>query len=670
MKSRILLLFAGILVIWGVLMTRAAVLQVFPNPRLEALKLKQFETVVTLQSRRGAIVDERGRELAMSTKAFSIYADPKIIESKRWVSRELAKILDSSSSEIFAKIKDSKRRFVWIERLVDESAANKIKKLKVRGLQVVEEFKRVYPNEELLSQTLGFVGREGQGLEGLELALQAELQGNKKKVTVRRDARGRPLIVDGMMFAENPDGAEVKLTIDSDLQYMLETELKNALTQFQAEAAIGIILDAQTSAIKAISSAPSFNANLANQAPSSLRRNRAVTDVFEPGSTLKTFVVAAAMQEKILQPNTKYNTENGQFKVGDRIIREADQKHKWSHLTVSEILAFSSNVGTTKIAFDLGPELLQKYLLNFGFGAKTGVDLPGEQKGLLHELPWRPHFLANVSFGHGIAVTGLQVANAYAAIANGGTLNKPYIVQSIRDYETGRVEEFQPQSVRQVLSPEVAANLRLMLSGATAAETTGQSARVSDFIVAGKTGTSQKVNPQGRGYLPGAYLASFAGFIPAVDPKYVIYVMVDHPKAKNTYYGSQVAAPVFSRIAGYAARRAGLPPVVISEKNLVDQDLLKSTKARNKIRKAASIQKAKDQKEQNENNLFNEELARNAAQANVVPDLKNLSLREALQKAALQNLSIKARGDGLISEIIPEAGAPVPANRKIMVILK
>lgn len=665
MKSRILILFAGILFLWGVLITRAAVLQVFPNERLAALQNRQFQTVITLQSRRGAIVDSKGRDLALSMKAYSLYADPKIIEKKKLAAKKIAAILGHSVDNVFGKIKDDRRRFVWIQRLMDEEKANQIKKLDIRGLQIVEEFKRVYPNEELLSQTLGFVGMEGQGLEGLELALNQDLQGNKKKVTVRRDARGRPLIADGLMFAENPDGAEVKLTIDSDLQHTLESELKTAIHEFEAENAIGIILDAKTSAILAMSSAPSFDANSANRLKPELRRNRAVTDVFEPGSTMKTFVVAAALKEKLVQPNTKYNTENGKFKVGDRIIREAESKHAWPQLTVSEIIAYSSNIGTTKIAFDLGPENLQKAMRDFGFGEKLGVDLPGEQKGLVHSLPWRPHLLANISFGHGIAVTALQMANAYAAIANGGVLNTPYIVQSIRDYESNETKEFGPKKIRQVISSEDAASLRLMLTGATAPGGTGENARVQGFIVGGKTGTAQKVNPNGRGYLPGGYVSSFAGFIPAVDPKYVIYVVVDHPRKKYSYYGSQVAAPLFSRVAGYAARQAGLAPVVISDKNLIDKDVVKKSFFR--ANKKVSPQ---DEKARVENEKHQLELAKNAAESNVVPDLKNLSLREALKRASMQNISIRARGEGLVSEIIPEPGSQVPNSRRVMIILK
>ncbi len=707
MKNRIVILFVGIVLLWAVLITRAAVLQVFPNKRLEALQTKQFQTVITLQSRRGAIVDVAGRELALSTKAFSVFADPKLIENKKNVARKLAGILGQSQENIFSKIKDNSKRFVWLQRLMEDDKAEQIKRMDVRGLQMVEEFKRIYPNENLLSQVLGFVGQEGQGLEGLELSFNQALQGNKKKVTVRRDARGRPLVADGLIFAENPDGAEIKLTVDSDLQHVLETELESSINEFNADNATGIILDAKTSAILAISSAPSFDANRGSKLKPEQRRNRAVTDTFEPGSTMKSFLIGTALREKILQPNTKYNTEMGHFMVGDRLIREAETKEKWASLTVSEILAYSSNIGSTKIAFDLGSEALQKGLLDFGFGQKTGVDLPGDTRGQMQQLPWRPHLLSNISFGHGIAVTALQMANAYAVIANGGVLNTPYIVHSIRDPETNEVTEYKTKQVRRVLSEQDAASLRMMLTAVTGPGGTGINAKVDGFLVAGKTGTAQKVNPHGGGYMEHAYLSSFAGFIPATDPKFVIYVVVDHPK-QNAYYGSQVAAPLFSRLASYASRRAGLAPMILSEKNFVDKEdagpLPKNKKSKRKPASAAVISskglKRRMQDLKNpvliENTAVTaDELLRKTTElattmnsaslttanselmpllappvVELVPDLLHMSLRDALRQISARDLQVKIKGSGMVSEVIPAAGSPVPANKKILVILK
>jgi cell division protein FtsI (penicillin-binding protein 3) len=649
-------LFGGLIFLWGLLISRGAYLQFFPHDRLTALQEKQFQTVITLQSRRGAIVDRNNRELALSMSAFSLYADPKLIEGKKSVARRLAKELGVRVDSIYSKIKDSKKRFVWIYRQMDADKADHIRAWGIRGLSFVDEFRRIYPNESLLASTLGMIGSEGQGLEGLELSMDEKLRGNKKKISVRRDARGRPLVADGMMFADNPDGAEIRLTIDGELQHMLESELSQAVNEYDADQALGVILDAQTSEILAVSNAPGFDANVASRVPAEFRRNRSVTDTFEPGSTMKTFVIATAMRDKILAPNTKYNTENGKFQVGDKIIREAETKEKWSSLTVSEILAYSSNIGTTKIAFDLGAERLRAGLEDFGFGSKLGIDLPGEAKGVLQPLPWRPHLLSNISFGHGIAVSAMQIANAYAAIANGGILNVPSIIQSIRDLETNEVIENKTRTVRRVLTTEQAAQIRLMLTGATAPEATGAKAKVDGFLVAGKTGTAQKVNPNGKGYLDKAYLSSFVGFIPAVDPKYVIFVAVDHPK-KNAYYGSQVAAPIFSRLAGYAARRGGLAPVLLSEKNLVPSERSRAEKPRERVLASTST--------------AGEIMALPGLQkTEVIPDLMGLSVREILQKTFGQDLDVRIRGQGLAFDMTPEAGTPVPSDKRITVFLK
>jgi cell division protein FtsI (penicillin-binding protein 3) len=671
LKSRIHLLFVGVFLLWSLLITRAAVLQVLPNRRLTALQARQFQTVITLANRRGVITDRNGRELAMSATAYSVYADPKLIQKKREVARKLAAILGERTSSIYNKIKNPKRRFVWLERLMDKDRADKIKDLNVRGVQIVEEYKRIYPNEGLLAQSLGFVGTEGQGLEGLELAYNQELQGDKKKVVVHRDAHGRPLITDGLMFAENPDGAEVKLTIDADLQHELESEVQKAFTEYEADSAMAIILDAKTSAILAMGSAPSFDPNLGSQANPNARRNRLITDAFEPGSTLKTFVVAGALHNKILQPNTKYNTENGRFKIGNRVIKEAEMHEKWPQLTASEILAYSSNIGAAKIAFDLGGEKLAESLAEFGFGQKTGIDLPGDAKGIIKPLPWTPISLATISFGQGIAVTALQMANAYAAVANGGVLNTPYIVQSIRDSETGETKEFEPKAIRRVLTPEESASMRMMLTGVTSWGS-GANARVDGFLVGGKTGTAQKVDPNGRGYIKGGYISSFAGFIPATDPKFVVYVVVDRPRKNNIYYGAQVAAPIFSRLASYAARRAGLAPVILSEKNLVDQKLMPI--APSKLAKSKNIHRI-EKKMMHKPHASVTEVVTNEpsipeAQLDVVPELKDLTLREVYQRIAGQDLQVQIHGQGVVAAVSPAPGSPVPANHKITVILK
>lgn len=659
MKSRIVVIFVGILVLWSMLILRAGYLQFLPNDRLNSLQNRQFQTKVTLQARRGAIVDSNGRDMAMSTTAYSLYADPKILENRKSAAKKLSKVLNQSYESVYAKIKDGNRRFVWIQRMLEQDKADEIKSWEIRGLSFVEEWRRVYPNETLMAQTLGFLGSEGQGLEGLELGYNQVLAGNQKKVSVKRDARGRPLINDGLMFIENPEGNELRLTVDSDLQYRLESELANAVSTFEADHAVGVILDAKTSAVLALASAPTFDVNKAAKTQAEYRRNKIVTDAFEPGSTMKTFVIAAALRDSLVQPNTKFYCEKGSFKVGDRIVKEAETKEKFEDLTVAEILAVSSNVGTTKIAFKMGAERLRQGLLDFGFGQRLGVDLPGEARGMVQALPWRQHLLSNISFGHGISATPLQVANAFAAIANGGVLNRPYIVQSQRDAETGILTETAVKPIRRVLTTEQAAQMRAMLVGVTTKGGTGGNARVDGFMVGGKTGTAQKVNPNGRGYLKGAYISSFGGFIPANDPKFVIFIAVDSPK--KSYYGATVAAPLFARMASYAVRKEGIAPLPMAEESTVHP----------KLRKIAAEPKPVV-KTPTKEVLTAAELDKVTAvtTGETVPNLMNLTTREVLRRINGQDIKVRFIGQGTVSEVSPNVGSALPENKEVTVILK
>jgi len=641
MKSRLVWILILITSMWAALIGRAAFLQILPNERLEALRKRQFETTVTLQSRRGDILDRNGQELAISTSSFSVFADPKLVEDPHRTAKILAQELGVSYASLLPKLKQKRRRFVWLQRFIERDARELIKRHRLRGIGFVEESKRTYPNEQLLAPVLGFVGAEGHGLEGVEAQYEKNLAANKREVLIQRDARGRPLILGEQVFNDTPDGADLQLTIDRQIQFVLEQELKFAVDKHQADSAVGVVLDAQTSEILAMANVPSFDLNRSQNFPPALRRNRSVTDAYEPGSTMKTFVLAAALSRGLLEPNKKYDCEEGQIYVDGRKIREADSKHKFGIMTATEILAQSSNVGTSKIAFELRADALRAALAQFGFGEKSGVDLPGEARGILHQLPWRDHLLANISFGHGVTATPLQVANAYAAIANGGWLKRPFLVRRVHDHSSGRIDEFGAKTVRRVLTAEAASKLRLMLAAATGPDATGAQARVVGFPVAGKTGTAQKVNPNGRGYLPNAYISSFAGFLPVNDPRFVIYIAVDHPR--QGYYGSQVAAPVFSRVASFAVRRSGLAPVLISEQDLVPK------------RSAEKTEIVENQ---------------SAEKTGQVPNLLGLTLREALQRVGGSGLQIQTRGQGVVRSMYPPHGAEISSVKRLILHLE
>ncbi len=626
MKSRITFIFIALSFFAFFILGRAASLQIWHNERLKNLQKKQFETLIELHGRRGDITDRKGHELAVSAPAYSLFADPRVIDNRRQVSRLLQKEFGFTKKQVLEKLRN-KSRFVWLARKLDREKRDHIDAFKIKGLGFIEESNRIYPNDRLFSQGLGLVGSEGKGLEGLELFYNDVLSGQNKTVSMKRDARGRPLVVNGQIFNEAPDGADLQLTIDRELQFILEQELTSVLNEQRADTAVGVVLDANSSEVLALASVPE----------SPMRRNRAISDSFEPGSVMKSILISGALQKKMMTPETQIDCEGGMLKIGDKIVHEADAKHEFHKLSLSEVLALSSNVGAAKIGLSFGDENLRQFLSAFGFGDKTNIDLPGEAKGILQPLPWRNHLTANISFGHGVGVTPIQVANAYAAIANGGWLKRPYLVKKIHDNETGESTETQTKTLRRVLTQEVADQMKMMLVGATGKDATGFNARVPGFLVAGKTGTAQKVNPSGRGYLKNAYVSSFAGFLPANDPKFVIYIAVDNPK--KDYYGAQVAAPVFSKVARFAVREFGLAPVFASESTFISEK---------KITLPAKL--ASPIKDLRGDGL------------SLVPDLKGLSLREVLARITNSEIDLKLSGSGFVMNTNPPAGTAWPTE--------
>lgn len=633
MKHRILILFSIFLLLWSLLLIRALRLQVVPDQRLSQLKRRQFETSIQLRSRRGLILDRQGRELAASIPAYSLFADPKLIENPSAVADRLAKTLRMSRRGLYRLLKQKEKRFVWLRRQLDEKAKQKISSWGNMGLGFIEEPQRVYPHGGSLQHILGLVGRDGRGLEGIELQLNSHLEGRVQQVILPKDARGRPLLQDGRALTEVPDGYDVQMTLDQDIQFQLERELTDAVEKFKADGAQGLIMDAINSEVLAIASLP-----LA-------RRNRLISDVFEPGSTFKTFVVASALKQGVIQPNSRYDCENGRMKIGRRWISEADSHHKFKVLSVSEILALSSNIGTAKIAFDIGARGLEAGLREFGFGERLGVEFPGEARGIVNPQPWSKHLLSNVSFGQGVAVTPIQVAAAYAAIANGGWLQAPRLVSEIRGRD-GKTE-WEPRGIRRrVLSEEQAATMRLMLTAATQEGGTGVNARVPGYHVAGKTGTAQIPDNKNGGYLTDSYISSFAGFLPAHEPRFVIFVMVENPK--KAYYGSQVAAPIFARLGQFLMRHAGVPPIVISERNLIPKS---NTEEKLRDRAQGLALRAANESEHG------------------LPNLLGMSLREALARLDAMPVKARVKGHGIVVRTIPQAGTLLPQNRPARVTL-
>ena len=638
--SIVIFSFAILLVI---LLFKSAYLQLLPNEKLSNLRNKLFERTVTLKPRRGIIYDRYNKELAISIPSQSLFADPQRTKEPYYAAKKLSHLLKIPKKTLLKRLLNKKRRFVWLKRHLSEQEVKRIKSWNLEGLYFVKENKRFYTKKNSLSQVLGFTGIDAQGLEGIEKQYDKILRGESQKVLLKRDARGRPLFMDFSPFITKVSGFDIHLTIDSDLQFYLEKELWQAINNSKAKSAMGVILSAQTSEILAMANIPNYDPNKPNEKFVSYHRNRAVTDIFEPGSTLKTFTLISALKQG-LSLNQTYSSRGGKLKVGKAVIKEADPKKKFKpFLNMSEILAFSSNVGVASIALEIGAKSLRKTFVDFGFGKKTGINFPGEAKGLLRDLPWKPIETATVSFGHGIAGTALQVANAYVSIANGGILKKPLLVKQIRNPYTGEEKTFKSQTVRKVLTQEEARILTLMLISVTEEKGTGVQASVPGYFVAGKTGTAQKVDFENKGYKKGEYITSFAGFIPAHNPRFVIYLMIDG--AKSNFYSSSLVAPLFSQLASYSVRRAGISPTLLGEDNVILANQSQGNKASRQIAESSTVFVGQS-----------------------VPDLKGLTLREALNQTQGSDLKFKIYGSGKLIRSIPFAGEPIPKNKKVTLI--
>ena len=647
-KSRISFVIFFFVLLWSSLFIRSAYLQLIPHKQLSQLKNKLFDRTVLLKPRRGSIYDRKNKELAISIPSQSLFADPSQMEEPYYVAKKLSELFKLSKKSYLKKLLNKERRFMWIKRHLSEKEVRQVRSWKLKGLYFLKENKRFYTNGTSLSQVLGFTGSEGQGLEGLEKQYDEILKGEAQKVLIQRDARGRPLFMDFSPFITKVSGYDVYLTIDSDLQFYLEKILQKGIKQSQAESGVGVLLSAQNSEIVAMANIPNYDPNQVSSFSSSKRRNRVITDIFEPGSTMKTFTIVSALKKGI-SPTKLYSTKEGKLEIGSNIIREAEKKKEMKKfLNMSEVLSFSSNVGISLIGLEVGSRNLRKNLKKFGFGEKTGVNFPGESQGVLRELPWKEIETATISFGHGIATTALQIANAYASIANGGTLKKPLLVKKIKNPYTGEEKVFQSQTIRKVLNEKTASSVSLMLTNVTeSSHGTGVLAKVPGYLVAGKTGTAQKVDLENKGYKKGEYISSFIGFIPAHKPQFVIYIMLDG--AKNNFYASQLTAPLFAEVASYIVRQAGLSPSILKKENILSErfpaeDLshrfFKAEPIKNKLQIA------------NSNSM-------------IMPDLKGLSLKESLQELRKYDLKLKVKGSGYLIESQPVQGESLSKSQTV-----
>ena len=540
-----LLLLVAVLVFGGTL-GRAVWLQGVQAGTLGHMATKQQVVTTTVPASRGTITDRNGEPLAIGEEATTVYADPRRIRNPQRVASLAARDLGIDPNDLYKRITDRTKGFVYVLRKADPLKAATLRKRGLAGLGFYPEERRTYPQGAVASHVLGYAGLDNVGLDGLEKALDGTLAGRPGSETVIRDPFGR--VIDLLETRRERPGRDVRLTIDHQIQAQAEAVLAETVRQWDAKAASAIVLDPRTGAVLAMAVAPNFDANRFGSVPAERRRNRAVTDMYEPGSTFKLVTVSAALSEGIVTPRTAFTLPTS-IRVADRVIHEHDPRAT-ERMTVAKILAQSSNVGTVTIAEELGEDRLARWIDRFGFGKPTGVDFPGESGGaVLPRARWSGSTIGTVPIGQGIAVTPMQMASVYAAIGNRGVLMPPHLVERIdgvkRNHGAGR----------RVISRTVAAQVMTMLRGVVDAGT-DTSAAVPGYTVAGKTGTANK--PERGGYSTSKYVASFVGLVPATSPRLAIMVMVDEPK--GAIFGGVVAAPAFQDIARFDLQYLEVPP--------------------------------------------------------------------------------------------------------------
>lgn len=513
-----------------------------------AKKAKQMHmTTVEQQVGRGSILDCNGREMAISVKTDSICASPRHMKDKDKIeaANYLSQKIGMSRQEILNKLK-GKKPFVYIKRKLDKSIGDTIDFSKIPGVYVKHEEKRFYPLKEVAAHLTGFAGFEGKGLEGVELQYEEQLKGKTGSVQVKRDAKQRIIGMDNVSIKKAEEGADIYLTIDSTMQYYAYREVAKAVEKYKARSGSAIIMDPNTGAILAMANYPSYDPNDVDRYSKAEIRNRAVTDMYEPGSTFKVFTIPRFLKEFPDAMNYKVYCENGTYKIGKRTIHDHEPRG-W--LTIPDVIKYSSNIGMVKLAMNIKKEDLYNDLSRFGFGKKTGIDLPGEADGMFAPVSkWDESTLTALPYGQEIAVTSVQMAAAYAAIANGGELVQPYVVAKI-EKNGSVIYEKKPVKKGRVIAENERKKLIEMMESVMDKDGTGAKAKIPGFRIAGKTGTAQKhyEKGNGRGYAPGKYTTSFIAFLPADAPELLTLITIDEPRPPF-YYASDVACPVFRAI--------------------------------------------------------------------------------------------------------------------------
>lgn len=603
---------------------RVYYLQTVKESDLNEMSSDQTSRKIEMEAKRGSILDRSGNELAVTVEVPSIFARPNRMENPRLVARQLAPHLELSFQDLVKKLgKDAS--FVWIERQAKPRSADAIRELGLDHIGLTTESKRYYPLQERAGQLLGFVGIDGDGLEGLERTYNEELSGGTFELSGMRDARGRTLLTRDLPKFRKFEGNSIVLTIDERVQRVAEESLNEQVEKWNAKGGYAVAVDVKTGEILAMANTPRFDPNRFGEYTSKDWRMRSITDTFEPGSVIKPLVLAAALEEETINLKSQFDTEEGRIKIGRYTIRDS---HAHEILSAAEIIQVSSNIGAYKIAQTIGRDKLYESLRGFGFGTRTGLGVRGEQPGLVWPPDrWAEVSFANIAFGQGFTSTPLQTVMAIAAVANGGMLLEPRLLREIRDKDGEIVEQTRPTLVRRVVSETVARKTAWAMSLVTLEEGTGTNAAMEHYTVAGKTGTAQKVNPKTRRYDDDMWIGSFVGFVPAERPEIAIAVMIDEPQ--DNHYGGVVAAPAFKKIAREALSVRGVMPVPEEERfDLGTED--------DEGEQVADTEVSDDEPDEDVTMVPAVRVRANEGvevPEGTLPDLRGLTLREALEKS-------------------------------------
>jgi cell division protein FtsI (penicillin-binding protein 3) len=685
-------MIAIFVVLWMcVIVARLMQLQIAQHEFLSAHAETQQRRSAPLAPTRGGIFDRNENQLAHSIETESFFAVPYEIADAEKTAAEIAKTLGANDSErktLAARLTEAKahnRKFVWLARQVENAPAAALRAMNLHGVYSLKEEKRVYPNNSLAAHILGFVGLDDKGLGGVEQFSNASFKGESGKVLLEQDARHH--VFDSSTI-EARNGQSLILTIDENIQYQVEKTLAEAVAESRAKSGASIVLDPHTGEILALANVPTFDPNAANRTPPELRANHALQDIYEPGSTFKIVAYSAAIEEKLARPNDTINCQGGQINVFGRTVHDHTP---YGVLTLTEALAKSSNVAAIKLGMRVGNERMYDYITRFGFGRRTNVELPGETSGLVRSVArWQPSSIGSIAIGQEVGVTPLQMAAAYAAIANDGVRVAPHIIREVRAGDgVTTLKRAQPETHR-VVSEETARTLRRMLESVTV-NGTAKRAQLDGYTAAGKTGTAQKVDPRTHAYSPTKYVASFVGFAPLENPSVVIIVVIDEPV--GAHHGGDVAAPVFRSIAEYVLPYLNTPPDTEVKQTLTPLAL---KEANNGAKREDQTTNGKDQTSNStekpgetlphENFDADDDAFADAASgarlsageteivyASVsdnafrMPDLRGRSVREVAQTCARLGLELEARGEGRARAQVPKAGASIEAGQTVRV---